>query len=317
MSTASAPRSPAAPGPASPRAVAGERSLGPRRGVHACHAVRPEDPAGADPVEEIRAIHADLRAAEADAGLGPRPVTDALFSRLVALAVRRRPAGEAERVLADPGVAALRGDLHGLCSRGEHELERHWARRIAGATDPHAELARFPYTGNYADLARLEVHALLGHLATPPRRVLFVGPGPMPLSAVVMATEHGVTVDTLDVDPEAVALGGAVVDALGVTGVSFRTGDVVDETDLAGYDAVFLAALVGLEPAAKARVLRRLRRAIGPDGLLLARSAHALRTLLYPVLDVDGALMPAGFDPLAVVHPYTDVVNSVVLARAC
>jgi nicotianamine synthase len=304
-------------GSARSRPAAGERPLGARRAVHACQGVRAEESNGIEPAEEIRAIHAALRAADADAGLGPRPATDALFSRLVALAVRRRPAGEAERVLADPGVAALRGDLHGLCSRGEHELERYWARRIVDAADPHAELARFPYTGNYSDLARLEVHALLGHLDAPPRRVLFVGPGPMPLSAVVMATEHGVAVDTLDVDPQAVALGAAVVDALGVEGVSFRTGDVVDETDLAGYDAVFLAALVGLEPGAKARVLRRLRAAVGPDGLLLARSAHALRTLLYPDLDVDGVLVPAGFDPLAVVHPYTDVVNSVVLARAC
>ena len=34
-------------------------------------------------------------------------------------------------------------------------------------------------------------------------------------------------------------------------------------------------------------------------------------------VDIERPLVPAGFDPLAVVHPYTDVVNSVVLARAC
>jgi len=48
--------------------------------------------------------------------------------------------------------------------------------------------------------------------------------------------------------------------------------------------------------------------------MVLARSAHSLRTLLYPVLDVgDGG--PGGLDPVAVLHPHTDVVNSVVLAR--
>jgi nicotianamine synthase len=50
--------------------------------------------------------------------------------------------------------------------------------------------------------------------------------------------------------------------------------------------------------------------------MVLARSAHSLRALLYPVLDVAGDLdVLGGLDPVAVLHPHTDVVNSVVLAR--
>lgn len=279
------------------------------RGVHACGHDVLTDPL----VAEIRMLHGAL--AESD-DLDPGPATDAVFARLVALATRRRPAGQAERVLADPDVARLVPDLHRLCARGEYALERLWSRRVAAADDPWAVLQAFPYTGNYRDLTRLEVHALRGHLPAAPRRVLFVGSGPLPLTSIMMATEHGVAVDNLDVDPEAVALGAASVAALGTPGVRFRAGDVLDTTDLGGYDAVCLAALVGLEPAAKARVLAHLRRHVEPGALLLARSAHALRALLYPVLDVDDVLAPAGFDPLAVLHPYTDVVNSVVLARS-
>lgn len=305
------PGASAHPGAGSSGAAPAERPRGGRRTVHACGH---EAAARVDAVvAEIRALHAALAASD---DLSPGPRTDALFSRLVALAVRRRPGTEAARVLADPAVSGLLAELHRLCARGEHELERWWSRRIAAAPDAGAELVRFPYTANYRDLTRLEVHALTGHLPGPPRRVLFVGSGPLPLTSIMMAAEHGIVVDNLDSDAEAVRLGSAVAAALGARGVRFRTGDVLDADDLSGYDAVCLAALVGLEPEAKGRVLDHVRRRIGPGGLLLARSAHALRGLLYPELDVDDLVAPAGLEPLAVLHPFTDVVNSVVLARA-
>lgn len=303
-STGPTPTGPTPTGPAAGGAT-GQRPLG-RLGVRACGPGVSEARAVAD---EVLTLHRDLAGC---ADLSPGPVTDDLFTRLVALATAIRSDAVAAAVLADPGVAAVLDDLRSLCARGETLMERCWARRIVAADDPGAELARFPYLDNYRDLTRLELHAVAGHLPAPPRRMLFVGSGPLPLTAVMLAAHHGVAVDGLDLDPQAVDLGRQVTRALGVEGVAVRAGDVLDAADLDGYDAVCLAALVGLDTTTKARVLAHVRARLRPGALVLVRSAHSLRGLLYPVV-VPGEL--AGLEPLAVVHPFTDVVNSVVLAR--
>lgn len=304
-------RTPERPGPAlRPPETRRTRGAG-RRGVRACG---PEDVrtwADADAlVTEIAGLHADLAAC---ASLAPGERTDALFSRLVALAVARRDGAVVERVLADDTVSGLVVDLRARCAAGEFELERAWAHRVLGADDPEAALEEFPYLDNYRDLTRIEFHAVTGHAPRVPRRALFVGSGPLPLSALLLA-RHGVAVDALDIDPEAVALGGDLARALG-TDVRVRRGDLLDEDDLGDYDLVCVAALVGLEPASKTAALAHVRSRMGPGATVLARSAHSLRALLYPVLDVDDPDGLGGLDPLAVLHPYGEVVNSVVLAR--
>jgi nicotianamine synthase len=278
-----------------------------RPAVHGCgHA----DTGSAHPaVTQVRALH-DALASCTDLTPGPR--TNDLFSRLVALAVDPTAARDADAILGDPSVATLLPGLRQLCADGEFELERHWARRIVAADDPVAELARFPYHQNYVDLTRLEHHAVSGLVPHQVGRVLFVGSGPLPLTSMLLAERYGCTVDNLDREPDAVALGRTLGAELGRTGLHFETGDVVDREDLAGYDLVYLAALAGLDPDAKLGLLSHLARVLTPGTLVLARSAHSLRGLLYPVLDPHD--LP-GMDTLSVVHPFTDVVNSVVVAR--
>ena len=120
-------------------------------------------------------------------------------------------------------------------------------------------------------------------------------------------------VDAVDVDPEAAELGGRLAGALG-DDVTVSEGDVLALGDLGAYDLVCVAALVGLDPDAKAAALAHVRARMRPGAIVLARSAHSLRGLLYPVLEVAGGGL-GGLDPVAVLHPHTDVVNSVVLAR--
>ncbi|HEX4102664.1 MAG: nicotianamine synthase family protein [Pseudonocardiaceae bacterium] len=83
-------------------------------------------------------------------------------------------------------------------------------------------------------------------------------------------------------------------------------------TDVADYDMVCLAVMVGPHPKDKTRVIKHLYRHMKPGALLLARSAHSLRTLLYPPLALSDL---AGFRPLVVLNPYTEVVNSLVVAQ--
>lgn len=253
--------------------------------------------------------------------LRPGPEVDGIFTRLVGL-VLSTPAELATTVLADPAVRRLRPHLVELSARAEYELERAWAERIVAAPDPHAELARFPYVDNYRRLARLEQDLVVGRArpaarraGRPVRRVLFVGSGPLPLSSLFLAAGLGVAVDNLDRDPTAVDAARRVAAALGAGNVRFAPADVLDVADLSAYDLVVLAALVGVDPGdpgEKRRCLVHLGRTMAPGALVLARSAHALRTLLYPAVD-----LPAGpaIEALGVVHPRPPVINSLVLGR--
>lgn len=238
--------------------------------------------------------------------LRPCAEVDALFGELVRL-VAAVPPGSVLPECRRHGPVLRR-----LCAEGEQQLELVWARRIATASDPDGCLAGFPYLDNYRRLARLELDTLARVASRRPRRVLFVGAGPLPLSALLMADALGVPVDAMDRDPAALDAGRQVLAALRAGRVRSVAGDAMT-ADVAGYDLVMVAALVGSTPGAKEAVLQRLARAMTPGSVLLVRSARAARTLLYPPVE------PAhlkGFAVHAVVHPVDDVINSVVVATA-
>jgi hypothetical protein len=173
-------------------------------------------------------------------------------------------------------VAPHSDALRTLAATGEGHMENHWAGRIAAAPDPRAELDRFPYLGNYHDLVRLELAALTAVGLPAPRRV------------------DG-RVRSLVADLDDPQLSPALADELGRA------------------DLVLVGALVGPDAATKAAITARLTTATGPGTTLLVRSAAGLRTLLYP--EIVPADLPA-LDVLLEVHPRTDVVNSVLVARA-
>jgi nicotianamine synthase len=260
-------------------------------------------------VSIIRRIHDELAAAPS---LRPGPHVDRLFRDLVEL-VLTTPPPVAAAALADPEIVELRPRLVELSAQGEYELEVAWAERITTSRAPGRTLARFPYADNYRALSRLE-RRLLQAAAAPPRRTLFVGAGPLPLSALLLATHLDTTVVCVDRDAGAVELAEAVAARLDGVGsrLIFRHGDVVARDDLADYDLVVVAALVGLTAETKRHVLQSVRRTMAPGALLVARSAHGLRTLLYPAVAPSDL---AGYDLLSTTHPPAPVINSVIVAR--
>ena len=246
--------------------------------------------------------------------LRPGAVVDAAFGELVGLCCHP-PAGCTERVLAR--VAPHAHALRTLASTGEGRMEEYWSERISRATDPVAELDRFPYLGNYHDLVRLELAALTALGLAVPHRVVVLGSGPLPLTGLVLAGRHGADVLHVDRDAASAAAGDAVAAAVGIPARSLVADlegplphDLV--TELRRADLVLLGGLVGGDARAKGVITTRLAVA-APGAVQLVRSASGLRTLLYP--EVTAADLPA-LDVLLEVHPRTDVVNSVLVARA-
>jgi nicotianamine synthase len=271
-----------------------------------CAAAPPSGPATV--VRGIRQIHRGLATA---ADLRPGEPVDGLFRRLVHLVISTPPS-QAAAVLADPDVRALRAGLVELCAAGEYELELAWARHVAASRVPPVAVGRFPYLGNYLQLARLEHDAVALHGGRPLHRALFVGAGPLPLSSLLLARGLGVPVDSLDHDPAAVATARALAAGLGADDLAIRHGELAACDDLSRYDLVVLAALVGLTTEEKRVHLDHLLGAMAPGALLLARSVHGLRTLLYPAVALADL---AGWDVVAITRPRGPVINSVVLAR--
>ncbi|GAA1737913.1 nicotianamine synthase family protein [Luedemannella helvata] len=265
----------------------------------------------------ILGLYEQLRAQGSPA---PSPVVNALFTELVTACVHT-DAVDVASVLSQPRIAEVRPDLIRLCAEGEALLEDLWARRILAATDARAEAARFPYLGNYHGLARLELHALAGagHRRGPGRGVCFVGGGPLPLSAMLLARALGARITVVDRDAQAVDLSRRLVVRLApARQIDVVLSDAASAPDMArataGCDVVVVAALVGLTSAEKRAVLRATSAGVEPGTYVVIRSADGLRSLLYPTVDVRD-VRDAGLVPEVVLHPLGEVVNSVIVAR--
>ncbi|RLN40884.1 hypothetical protein C2845_PM01G22820 [Panicum miliaceum] len=265
-------------------------------------------------VEKISGLHAAIAKLPS---LSPSPAVDALFTALVAACV---PASPVDVSRLGPGAQKMREELIRLCSDAEGQLEAHYADALAAFDNPLDHLHRFPYYRNYIDLSRLEYELLARHVpGLAPARVAFVGSGPLPFSSLVLAARHlpGTLFDNYDRCAAANERAKKLVraDADLCARMSFRTADVADLTEeLAEYDVVFLAALVGMAAEDKARVVAHLGRHMAPGAALMVRSAHGARGFLYPVVDPED-IGRGGFDVLAVYHPDDEVINSVIVAR--
>jgi hypothetical protein len=158
--------------------------------------------------------------------------------------------------------------------------------KVVDALSPERELSRNPL-----------VQVLYTHTDAAPGRFELGGVPAEPYRIDLTTAKFDLTLDLRD--------------GHGRTELAFRHADVLD-VDLAGYDVVVLAALVGSTAAEKSAMLLRLSGMLDPGTLVLVRSARGMRTLLYP--EVDPAEMP-GFEVLDVVHPGDDIINSAIVAR--
>ena len=254
-------------------------------------------------VEDIRTIAARL----AGTDLRPGPLVNGLFQSLVAAALAAAP----HELLDARTIEAL----HRLCSRGEANLEAHWASRIHANPE---SIVDFPYLDNYRKLAAAEYRAIVDALGAAPRTLVFVGSGPLPLSAVLLAQSgHGLRVTCVDRDVHAVRQGWRVARALIGPGaraaLTFARADA-GKHDYSAYDVVLVAALVGLTRTEKATMLGRIADTLAPGSLLAARSVpEDGRRMLYP--RIEHSSVPATLDVLGEVDPPPGVINSLLLMR--
>ncbi|MED6169879.1 hypothetical protein PIB30_025292 [Stylosanthes scabra] len=262
-------------------------------------------------VSQIMQLHASISKLES---LRPSKQVNSLFTNLVKLCILPSSI-EIESLPQDVKIA--RESLIELCGRAEGLMELEFSTFICHTPNPMKNLILFPYYGNYVKLANMENKILKDNGVAHPKKVAFVGSGPLPLTSIIMATHHmeSTHFDNFDIDEKANEVARKIVasDSCLEKRMKFETHDIMDVKErLREYDCIFLAALVGMSREAKLKILGHIRKYMKEGGFLLARSAKGARAFLYPIVEEHDMV---NFEVLTIFHPTNDVINSVVLLR--
>lgn len=202
----------------------------------------------------------------------------------------------------------LRQTVQALIADVEGYRESEWAKRIFTSSDPTATLREFPYTENYDRIVSREIGLLdaSGLELNDHHRMLAIGSGPLPMTALQFYVRRGVIVDQSDIDESALQLGRHVSQALELPGeYLLGAGDsLIPERQ---YDVIFIAVLAGGSHEEKQAIVTNLLPYLKPGGRLLLRSSKGARSVIYPSIDPERLI---GTRLLAEAHPNDIVINS-------
>ncbi|KAJ4729210.1 Nicotianamine synthase [Melia azedarach] len=211
----------------------------------------------------------------------------------------------------------MRESLIILCGRAECLLELEFATLLTKIPQPLNNLNLYPYYGSYVNLAHSEYKILSDNGVAQPKKMAFVGSGPMPLTSIVLAKNHlkSTHFDNYDIDGTANDEARKLVssDAEFAKRMKFHTCDIMEVKEKLGeYDCIFLASLVGMSKDEKMKIIGHIRKYMKNGGVLLMRTAKGARAFLYPAVEEHDLL---NFEVLSIFHPNNDVINSIVLVR--
>jgi hypothetical protein len=229
--------------------------------------------------DEIRAIYAELSSAK---NVKPSKRINAIFSKLVGI-VQDASDAHSKAILNDPQIRLVHDNLRKISSIAESELELFWAKKILISPNAERTLRDFPYYDNYNRMIQIEIDTMLRGGVPLREKVLFVGPGPLPLSSILMAKNHAISLDNLDKDDDAYDISRKLIERVGLSD-TVRTikGNILEMNDFSEYKVIFIAALVGEDEKGKGEIISHVVSKIGEDVSLVMRNVDNLGVLLYP-----------------------------------
>jgi len=179
----------------------------------------------------------------------------------------------------EPGAAALLDEIAPGTISSVHEAYRQWRdqrdlefalRLIRG----EAVLPDYFLYNRFEELVRREL-ALVSELSL--QRILFVGNGPLPISAIHAHLQTGLPIDCVARDEQACAIAAQVLDACHLSR-SVRSVSGKSQYDLSSYGLIVIE--MHAEPGRG--VLKRLRKRWHAGCQLLYRTSHGLRKIIHP-----------------------------------
>lgn len=240
------------------------------------------------------------------------PDNMATFHQFLDLLSNEHGSEFANNVLAQPEIQAIKPGIQQLFSQASSLYERHWAQRMVDSDDAkHTLSEEYPYYKHYQRATGMEINAIHSLAESPVNKVLMVGSGALPLTTLALHKD-GLQVDNLDINGPDLSLGQQVCDALSPDHqMTFIHNDICAQDNLAQYDVIWLAALVGDETL-KEKIISHLFSKMKPGALLVVRTAYNLRTLLYPSIDEQGL---APFKLKLKIQTYADNFHSILIAQ--
>jgi nicotianamine synthase len=171
--------------------------------------------------------------------------------------------------------------LRRLSSVAEYEMEVYWAEKIVESKNGTKELQKFWYYKNYEQLVDLE-HANITCLYKKVRTILFVGGGPLPLTAIVLCRKYGLTCTILERDSSSYSLSIKLIKKLELSDkIKIINTDAESYSSYSKFDVIYLAAMVGQDVKAKSGIISLIHNKLQKGNVLLCRSSHGTRELLY------------------------------------
>ncbi len=230
--------------------------------------------------------------------LKPSEKTNQLFSKLVSFAVSQKKNSLSRAELTK---------LQKICCDAEYQLEKHWAEKLLGSANAAKALKKFPYNENYKKLTQLEWLSLLGCTKHIEHKILFIGGGPLPMTAIFLAVDHNQKVTILEKEEEAYEISKKLVGSLGLgSKIKIINEDASEFKKYGKYNCFFVAALAGLEKSVKQTIIKEIQTQAPKNSHILARSSWGSRELLYKPLQLKNRRLKT----IVEVRPHNDVVNS-------
>ena len=197
--------------------------------------------------------------------------------------------------------------LRGLSSIAEYEMEIYWAKKILESKNGNKELEKFWYYKNYEQLVDLE-YSNITCLYKKVHSVLFIGGGPLPLTAIVLCRKHNLTCTILERDLSSHSISVKLIEKLGLSDkVKIIKTDAESYSGYGKFDIIYLAAMVGHDEKAKSTVISLIHNKLQKGKVLLCRSSHGTRKLLYTPI---AKKLLKEINPVLEVRPYNSIINS-------
>jgi len=186
-------------------------------------------------------------------------------------------------ILEHPRFRPIRGRLHAIRAEYEYDRERELARALIAAGDA-SPLARFRSAAWYEEAHNFELAALAPYA---PRRVLVVGAGPFPTTAISFMQAHPeASVSCIELRAEAYTLATQVARISKCEDLRVIHADALTIEDFSAYDCVIVGTVVGVGEDEKRRVVEHFLTHVPTSTLLVIRTAIGPGRIVYPSVDL-------------------------------
>jgi len=205
--------------------------------------------------------------------LKPSSEVNRAFSELVEDIIR-------ENVCIEEFSAEQLQVLRQRCGQAEFQLEKKWSEKIINSEKPFETLKEFPYFQNYIKLSAFEYSTLVECCNDLEKTAVFVGGGPLPLTAIIFAERYGFDITVIDRDKEAVKTSQKLFEALDID-AEVKQSDAETFQNYNRFSTIHVASMVGETRDEELNVFKNIRAQIDQHTHIIGRTVHGNRKILY------------------------------------